>query len=108
MRRAHIGETQMQPTNEMLEEENSSLESSLSNKVKALKHLTIDIGTEVRTHNKLLSEMDNDFESSTGLLESSIARVKAIARTGGWRFILYLVLFSLFVFFVCYVILKFR
>jgi hypothetical protein len=36
--------------------------------VSALKSLTIDIGSEVREHNRLLREVDDDFDSTTGSL----------------------------------------
>ncbi|KAJ8298899.1 hypothetical protein KUTeg_022959 [Tegillarca granosa] len=110
MRRSHMsnGVPQYQPTAQMLEEENQRLEDELSGKVKALKSLSIDIGDEVREHNKLLGEMDNQFDSSGGLLQSSMNRLLAISKSGGHKFIFYMLLFALFVFFMCWVIVRFR
>ncbi|XP_052798335.1 BET1 homolog isoform X2 [Mya arenaria] len=114
MRRTHMageggwGEAQYQPTQDMLEQENSRHEELLSTKVKALKSLTIDIGAEVRDQNKMLHGMDDDFDSSGGLLEASMRRLKAITRMGGHRQMLYLILFCLFVFVVCWLIVRSR
>ncbi|KAK6191546.1 BET1 homolog [Patella vulgata] len=111
MRRANAGNEQTYgytPTSQMLEDESQQLEDQLSSKVSALRTLTIDIGTEVRSQNKMLNDMDNDFDKSGGLLASSMNRLKAIAKSGGHRFIFYLLLFALFVFGVCWMIVKFR
>nr|XP_048292791.1 BET1 homolog isoform X2 [Myodes glareolus] len=50
------------------EEENDRLTESLRSKVDAIKSLSIEIGHEVRNQNKLLSEMDSQFDSTTGFL----------------------------------------
>nr|XP_048292800.1 BET1 homolog isoform X3 [Myodes glareolus] len=52
------------------EEENDRLTESLRSKVDAIKSLSIEIGHEVRNQNKLLSEMDSQFDSTTGFLGS--------------------------------------
>ncbi|KAL5006581.1 hypothetical protein ScPMuIL_015387 [Solemya velum] len=75
MRRSHIGNGYQAPQpvpSHILEDENSRLEDELSGKVGALKHLTIEIGHEVREQNKLLKDMDDDFNSTGGLLSSSM------------------------------------
>jgi IS30 family transposase len=46
--------------------QNSAREEELRSKVSALKSLTIDIGTEVREHNRLLKDVDDDFDSTAG------------------------------------------
>ncbi|XP_074660332.1 BET1 homolog isoform X1 [Tubulanus polymorphus] len=94
--------------NQLIEDENQQMEESLSHKVRALKSLTIDIGHEVRTQNKMLGEMDQDFESTGGFLQKTMGRLTGISRSGGGRIIWYMLLFALFVFFVCWIILKFR
>ncbi|KAL3842130.1 hypothetical protein ACJMK2_020178 [Sinanodonta woodiana] len=110
MRRSHLGSEQggYQYTNQLLEEENERLEESLTGKVKALKSMTIDIGHEVREQNKMLGEMDTDFESTGGILQSTMGRLKAITRAGGYKLMWYMILFALFVFFVCWMIIRFR
>ena len=40
----------------------------------ALKSLTIDIGAEVREHNRLLKDVDDDFDSTTGIYDLEIIR----------------------------------
>ncbi|KAI5141456.1 Bet1 [Manis pentadactyla] len=50
------------------EEENERLTESLRNKVTAIKSLSIEIGHEVKHQNKLLAEMDTQFDSTTGFL----------------------------------------
>ncbi|MXQ83350.1 hypothetical protein E5288_WYG001369 [Bos mutus] len=51
------------------EEENERLTESLRNKVTAIKSLSIEIGHEVKHQNKLLAEMDSQFDSTTGFLD---------------------------------------
>ncbi|KAJ1351448.1 hypothetical protein KIN20_007450 [Parelaphostrongylus tenuis] len=53
-----------------LERHNDSLVEELSTKVAALKKVTISIGEDVREQNRLLSGLDDDFDSSKGLLMS--------------------------------------
>lgn len=86
--------------NEQLEEQNSAAEGELRDKVGLLKSLAIDIGTEVKEHNKLLNEADDTFDSVGGLLGATIGNVKKLAKSGYRYYILYLFLFTLFVFFV--------
>ncbi|XP_074392213.1 BET1 homolog isoform X2 [Zonotrichia albicollis] len=54
------------------EEENDRLTESLRSKVSAIKSLSIEIGTEVKNQNKMLSEMELSFAKSKdcpGLLQ---------------------------------------
>lgn len=78
------------------EHENEQLEEDLSHKIKALKSLTIDIGHEVREQNKFLKTVDDDFDSSGGLLKSTMGRLIAMTKAGHNR---YLFLFAIFFFF---------
>ncbi|XP_021098514.1 BET1 homolog isoform X3 [Heterocephalus glaber] len=50
------------------EEENERLTESLRSKVTAIKSLSIEIGHEVKNQNKLLAEVDSQFDSTTGFL----------------------------------------
>ncbi|XP_064634813.1 BET1 homolog [Lineus longissimus] len=111
MRRAHAAEASYAAANgnnQMVEDENERLEENLQFKVKALKSLSIDIGTEVKYQNKMLKDMDEDFDNSGGILKATMGRLGAIARSGGNRFIWSLLLFALLVFLVCWLIIKFR
>lgn len=96
------------PEPSLIEGENEQMENALSGKVKALKSLSIDIGTEIRTSNKLLEQMDLEFEGSTGLLQKTMNRLKGITKGGHWKLWLYLFFFALFVFGVCWFVIKFR
>jgi len=97
-----------QDTSRHVEDENQQLEDELKGKVKALKSLTIDIGSEVREQNKMLSEMDSDFDASGGLLGKTMGRLRGITKAGHWKIWLYMAAFAFFVFFMCWVIVRFR
>ena len=85
---------------EHLEEENEAAESELRSKVSALKSLSIDIGTEVREQNRLLKDVDDEFDSTLGQLQHNIGRVLKLVKSGNRYYLFYLFLFCLFVFFV--------
>ena len=89
-------------------EDNDYLVDGLRSKVNVLKSLTLDMGDEIKGQNSFLKEMDNEFDSTWGLLSSSMGRVKRLASSGHNRLYLYLMLFSLFVFFFIYLIIRFR
>ncbi|XP_054161528.1 BET1 homolog [Oppia nitens] len=91
-----------------METQNNQLIDGLRSKVGTLKSLTLDMGDEIKDQNHFLKDMDNTFDSSWGLLSSSLSRVKRLANSGQNRHILYIILFSFFVFFVIYIIMKFR
>ncbi|XP_037593200.1 BET1 homolog isoform X1 [Cebus imitator] len=90
------------------EEENERLTESLRSKVTAIKSLSIEIGHEVKTQNKLLAEMDSQFDSTTGFLGKTMGKLKILSRGSQTRLLCYMMLFSLFVFFVIYWIIKLR
>uniref|UniRef100_A0A8C4MZ76 BET1 homolog n=1 Tax=Equus asinus TaxID=9793 RepID=A0A8C4MZ76_EQUAS len=90
------------------EEENERLTESLRSKVTAIKSLSIEIGHEVKQQNKLLAEMDSQFDSTTGFLGKTMGKLKTLSRGSQTKLLCYLMLFSLFVFFVIYWIIKLR
>ncbi|XP_064410868.1 BET1 homolog isoform X2 [Latimeria chalumnae] len=92
----------------MHEEENERLTQHLRDKVTALKSLSIDIGTEVKYHNKVLEEMDSDFDSTGGFLGATMGRLKSLSGGSQTRLLCYMMMFALFVFFVLYWIVKLR
>jgi len=114
MRRSHLadgygmqgGGHQQQSSSQLIEEENESMASLLSDKVKTLKSLSIDIGNEAREQNKFLKSLDDDFDKGGGFLQSTMSRVTAMAKAGHNCYILYLLLFAMFVFFICWFIIK--
>ncbi|NXV86167.1 BET1 protein, partial [Calonectris borealis] len=84
------------------EEENERLTESLRTKVSAIKSV------KVKNQNKMLSEMDNDFDSTGGLLGATMGRLRTLSRGSQTKLLCYMMLFSLFVFFVIYWIIKLR
>ncbi|KAE8596245.1 hypothetical protein XENTR_v10016029 [Xenopus tropicalis] len=90
------------------EEENERMTENLKMKASALKSLTIDIGNEVKYHNKMLGEMDSDFDSTGGLLGATMGRLKILSRGSQAKLLCYMMLFALFVFFVIYWFIKLR
>ncbi|KXJ07956.1 BET1 homolog [Exaiptasia diaphana] len=111
MRRAHNignGMNSLHRSDQMLEDENERLENDLSNKVQTLKSLSIDIGHEVRSQNQLLNDMDDDFDTSGGLLSATMGRLTALTKKGHHKIMCYLMLFCLFVFFVAWFIVRRR
>lgn len=85
---------------EHVEEQNTVAEGELRDKVGLLKSLAIDIGAEVKEHNKLLNEADDTFDNVGGLLGATIGNVRKLAKSGYRYYILYLFLFIIFVFLV--------
>ncbi|XP_006207692.1 BET1 homolog [Camelus dromedarius] len=90
------------------EEENERLTESLRSKVNAIKSLSIEIGHEVKHQNKLLAEMDSQFDSTTGFLGRTMGKLKILSKGSQTKLLCYMMLFSLFVFFVIYWIIKLR
>ncbi|KAM9650416.1 BET1 homolog isoform 1-T1 [Trichechus inunguis] len=90
------------------EEENERLTESLRSKVTAIKSLSIEIGHEVKNQNKLLAEMDSQFDSTTGFLGKTMGKLKILSRGSQTKLLCYMMLFSFFVFFVIYWIIKLR
>lgn len=110
MRRAHAGnyyEPLSQNSNE-IEDENDRLTDQLKDKIHVLKSLSIDIGNEVKYQDKLLREVDDDMERTGGFLGNTMNRVLRLTKGSHNYYIVYLFLFALFVFFILYVVLKFR
>ncbi|KAK8753254.1 hypothetical protein OTU49_003575 [Cherax quadricarinatus] len=91
-----------------LAEESEEMTAHLKDKVKALKSLTIDIGTEVRSQNKMLNNMDDDFHKSGNFLERSMKRLGIISKGSHNYHLLILFAFCFVVFLLLWVALKFR
>ncbi|CAK9804265.1 BET1 homolog [Anthophora quadrimaculata] len=90
-----------------LEDENERMTEHLQDKIYALKSLSIDIGNEVQYQDKMLRGMDEDFERTSGSLAASVTRVLRLAKGSHAYYILYLMLFSIVVFFILWVTVKF-
>lgn len=94
-------------TQSLLEDENERMTDHLKDKIHALKSLSIDIGHEVKYQDKMLRGMDEDFERTSGSLTFSLSRVLRLSKGSHNYYILYLFLFSIVVFFVLWLTLKF-
>ncbi|KAK1805053.1 hypothetical protein P4O66_019415 [Electrophorus voltai] len=70
--------------------------------------MSIDIGNEVKYQNKMLGEMDTDFDSTGGLLGATMGRLKLLSRGSQTKIYCYMLLFALFVFIVLYWVIKLR
>ncbi|XP_040830667.1 BET1 homolog [Ochotona curzoniae] len=90
------------------EKENERLSESLRSNVSAIKSLSIETGHQVKHQNKLLAEMDSQFDSTTGFLGKTVGKLKILSRGSQTKLLCYMMLFSLFVFYVIYWIMKLR
>ncbi|XP_077289289.1 blocked early in transport 1 [Arctopsyche grandis] len=97
-----------QNQNEALEAENDRMADELSGKIGVLKSLSIDIGHEVRSQDRLLRGIDDDMDRTGGFLGNTMNRVLKLGKAGHNYYIFYLFLFAIFVFFVLYIVMKFR
>jgi blocked-early-in-transport protein 1 len=86
--------------------EEGEMEQNLIDKASRLKQITIMLGNEIKDSNKFLNGLDNDFDKSKSFFESTIGRVGRLAKNGSWKMYFYLLLFSMFVFFVLYIVIK--
>lgn len=96
------------PTDEVLEHENERMAQELSGKISSLKDISIELGNEVRHQDKLLRGLDDDVDKSYGFLGKTMGRVLKLGKGKHNYYIFYLFLFSIFVFFLLYIVLKFR
>ncbi|XP_066914293.1 BET1 homolog [Clytia hemisphaerica] len=93
---------------QMVEEENDNMTENLFGKVKELKSLSIDIGNEVRHQNKMLNEMDEEFDGVGSFLQGTMGRLKALTKKGYHKNLMYVILFCFVVLFVTWFIVRFR
>lgn len=110
MRRSHAGnyyEPLSQNSNE-IEDENEKMTSELQEKIGVLKSLSIDIGNEVQHQQRLLRDVDDDLDRTGGFLGTTMNRVMKLSRGSHNYYIVYLFFFSMFVFFILYLVIKFR
>ncbi|TKR64204.1 hypothetical protein L596_024778 [Steinernema carpocapsae] len=85
-----------------MQQQNDDMTDQLAHRVGALKGISIAIGNDIREQNRLINEMESDFDRAGGFLGSTMQHLKRVARTGGKNLILYVLLFSLFVLIVIY------
>lgn len=113
MRRANGSGHYYQPLSQYsdqdtVEQQNDALADELKGKVQMLKSLSLNIGDEVKYQDRLLREVDDDFEKTGGFLGNTMGRVLRISKGRHNYYILYLFVFAIFVFFILYLVIKFR
>ncbi|CEQ39196.1 SPOSA6832_00704 [Sporobolomyces salmonicolor] len=75
-------------TAEDIEGQNDEALEGLSNKVKLLKNITINIGNEVRDSTKLLNGMNDTFGETGDFLSGTMKKMKKMARRQGGQWCL--------------------
>jgi len=76
-----------------LEGQNDEALEGLSAKVKLLKDITIGIGNEVRESTIQLSQMNDAFAETSGILSGTFRRMNNMATRQGCRWLWYIVFF---------------
>ena len=79
---------------------------ALANKLRKLKHVVVSISDEVRQQNSLLGSLDVAFKNSQSLMNVAKRKIGDVVSTGGARLILYLFVFSAFVLFGIYYLVR--
>ncbi|GAA5863337.1 hypothetical protein JCM5296_003538 [Sporobolomyces johnsonii] len=77
-------------TAEDIEGQNDEALEGLSNKVKLLKNITINIGNEVRDSTKLLNGMNDTFGETGDFLGGTMKKMKKMARRQGGQWCLWI------------------
>jgi|TARA_B100000524_G_C23581911_1_gene345700 blocked-early-in-transport protein 1 len=81
-----------------MENENDAHIGLLAGKVSQLKQLSIDIGSHVRDDNRMLNDLDGNFDSASSLLNGTMKRLGSLVGSKDSRHMLILALFVVFVF----------
>ncbi|KAJ3006981.1 protein transport protein bet1 [Thoreauomyces humboldtii] len=85
-----------------MENDNDEQVDVLGNKVSMLKQITIQINEELNLQKNLLNAMEDDFDSTSNILASTMKRFTTMAKTQNGRWMWYLVLFVTAVFLYIY------
>ncbi|BBN00260.1 blocked early in transport 1 [Marchantia polymorpha subsp. ruderalis] len=93
-------------TSEIAEQENDRGIDDLSDRVNVLKRLTSDIHGEVDTHNRLLERMEQDMDSSRGMLSGTMDRFTRVFETKSGRNVVTIVGSLVIVFLLVYYLTK--
>ena len=81
-----------------LESENDAQIGALAGKVSALKDISSQISIHIKGDNKLLDDLDNNFDSTGGMLGGTMKRLNTLANSSGGGNIFYLAMFVVAVF----------
>jgi len=96
---------------EAIDSENREYHERLSNKASYLKSLAFEIESEAKDHHRLLDDVGGDFDTSTGLLGSTLGRVQKLLGSGksNRQLMCYTILGVIFLFiFMSYLLSKLR
>ena len=88
-------------------DDDENMEQRLINKTSKLKQITISLGNEIRDSNKYIKGLDDDFDKSKNYMDSAMKGIYKLSKNPNCKLYFYLILFSLFVFFVLYLLIKF-
>jgi len=91
-------------------DENQALEDGMMNKVRQLKSLSIDMGSEINLQNNLLKDMDDDMDKTGNYLRTTMNNLKVKLMRGDGSMQLWFKLF-MFILVVCttmYFLIRFR
>ena len=83
-----------------MENENDMQIGELAGKVSALKDISNQINIHIKGDNKMLDELDNSFDTTTGMLGGTMKRLTSVAQSAGGGNILYLAMFVVAVFLI--------
>ena len=86
----------------LFEQQNNALADALHSKVSALKSLSIAIGEETKAQNRMLDDMDGDFDAAGGGLKGVVGRLGGMLQQGGSQHMCWLVAFICFIFLIVY------
>lgn len=68
----------------------------------ACRDISIDLGAEIRSQNKMLEGMEDDFDSTSGFMSGTMQKLTEMVNTGGSKHMCYLIGFIFSVFFIVY------
>lgn len=88
----------------MLEQENDAMVSTLATKISTLRNIAIDIDNEAKYQNKYIGGMQDDFDTAGGFLGTSMKRLNNMVAAGSSnrKMMCYMVIILVTVFFVFY------
>lgn len=69
--------------NTYLEQQNDVMLDNLRDKIGNLKRVTIDIGEEARSQNRLLNDLGRDMDANQGLLGATMRKLGIVSRNKG-------------------------
>ncbi|KAM0750024.1 hypothetical protein T439DRAFT_326895 [Meredithblackwellia eburnea MCA 4105] len=79
-------QAQANRTAEEIEGQNENQLEGLRDKVKLLKQITVNIGTEITDSTKMLAGMNDSFDTTGGLLQGTVRRMNKMAKRQGGQF----------------------